>query len=114
MPNQLQFMDCPNCSKRVATTAKVCNHCGQSPTSVQSISERARGHEDSEESHMAAENGVYDVLEDDFDYKKFVADEFHDPEQSILRRKTWWWFTAWLMIIVFSLPILLQAMSLFN
>jgi len=69
--------------------------------------------EASGESHMASEHGGYDASEDDFNYQQFLADEFRDPVDTKPRRKPWWWYTAWLMIVVFSLPILLQIMSLF-
>lgn len=30
MPNQIEFMDCPHCGKRVRTTAERCHRCGES------------------------------------------------------------------------------------
>lgn len=67
---------------------------------------------ESDESHMAAEHGGYDTSEDDFDYQQFVADEFDNPEHSAPRKRPWWWFTAWLMILVLIFPLLMQVMSL--
>ena len=124
MPSQLEFMDCPNCAKRVATTAKICRHCGKSPAHSKSVTGKtvteksATGllsrQEEPDESHMASEHGGYDTYEDNFDYKQFVVDEFNDSDHGATVRKTWLWYTAWLMIIVLSLPLILQMMSLFG
>ncbi len=124
MPNQLEFMDCPHCAKRVASIAKLCRHCGKSPAPSKSVTGKtvteksASGltsrQEEPDESHMASEHGGYDASEDKFDYQQFVADEFNDSEHAPTNRKTWLWYTAWLMIIVLSLPLLAQVMSLFK
>lgn len=68
--------------------------------------------EEPDESHMASEHGGYDASEDKFDYRQFVVDEFNDADHSTTSRKTWLWFTAWLMIIVLSLPLILQVISI--
>ncbi len=121
MPNQLEFMDCPNCSKRVATTAKICRHCGKSPVPLKPVSgklvtekpalSQSDQQEELDDSHMASEHGGYDASEDTFDYQQFVADEFPDSDHATKGRKTWLWYTAWLMIIVLSLPLLFQVLS---
>jgi len=115
-------MDCPNCAKRVATSAKICRHCGNSPAPSKSVTGKsftensAMGlmsrQEEPDESHMASEHGGYDASEDKFDYRQFVVDEFNDADHSPTSRKTWLWFTAWLMIIVLSLPLILQVISI--
>jgi cation transport ATPase len=114
VPNQLEFMDCPHCSKRVATIAKICRHCGKSPAPLKTVA-RSRSleeEEETDESHMASEHGGYDASEDKFDYRQFVTDEFNDSDHAATGKKTWLWYTAWLMIIVLSLPLFLQVMSL--
>jgi len=61
---------------------------------------------------LAAESGGYDASENDFSYEEFVADEFGNKDDTTKRQKPWWWYTAWLMIIVFSLPIILEVLSM--
>jgi hypothetical protein len=61
---------------------------------------------------MAVEHGGYDATHDNFDYKQFVADEFGDSENAASHKKTWWRYTAWLLIFALILPLLLQVISL--
>ncbi len=110
MAKQLVFMDCASCGKRLATTARVCHHCGQSPgkRDIRHDSSESEKSEESEE-HMAAEGGGYCSEANDFDYDDFVENEF--GKRNDLKRprgtKTWVWITAWVLIVALLLPFFL-------
>ena len=61
-----------------------------------------------EEENLADDFGGYDREEDDFNYEEFLETEFAIKP----KRRPWWWFVAWLMVFVFSLPILLGLLRL--
>ena len=90
----------------MATTARVCHHCGQSPREEDI---RDNSSETESEEHMAAEGGGYCPEADDFDYDDFVDNEF--GQRSDLKRprgtKIWVWVTAWILIVAFLLPYFL-------
>ena len=116
MGNNLQFMDCSNCGKRVRTTATKCHHCQQllvstvgPPPTLRSQPARA-GQDDNadaaDQSHVAV-NGGYDTDQDDFDYEEYLADEF--PDHTRAQRphvKPWVWITAWILIFATLLPFI--------
>jgi len=67
---------CPACGESVPPNAKSCPECGACEKSGWS------------------EDAVYDGLgdaEDDFDYDKFVTDEFGGPSKQSGKEKFWWW-----------------------
>ncbi len=120
MGNNLQFMDCSNCGKRVRTTATKCHHCQQLLVSTVGPSSTTRSKpvlagqdEDADvadQSHYAV-NGGYDTDNDDFNYEEYLAEEF--PDQTRARRsgvKPWVWITAWVVIFVMLLPFLYYFM----
>lgn len=116
MPNQLEFMDCPTCGKRMVTTAPICRHCKQSPdfpAPERHIANQANSQaviedfDEDEDVHHASTAG-YDSDEDDFDYEEFVAQEFPEESKSPhLRVPGWIWVTAWLLIAAMILPFFL-------
>lgn len=117
MKHQLEFMDCPNCGKRMTTIATLCRHCGKTPVAASRMPSRLtaieESHDSLEDSHMALENGGYDSDEDDFEYEEFIENEFGDRGSQLKPQgvKLWVWITAWvlLILIVFSLLTVLIA-----
>ena len=83
MPKSLQFMDCPECSKRIRTDAARCHHCGHVPW--------------------------HESQSDDFDYQEFLENEF-GKRRSPLKRP-WWWYVAWCVLAVFVAGILVDALK---
>lgn len=115
MPQPLQFMDCPHCGKRVRTTAERCHHCG-GETAIrlrrQSGRSSRRQSDDGEdlESHHSANWGGYDATQDDFSYDEFLEDEFGKPTQPA--KRPWWWYVAWVVLIVFVMGLLVDVFRL--
>jgi hypothetical protein len=111
MGHKLEFMNCPNCGKRMTTIATLCRHCGETPVAASRMPSRLTASEDSDEfledSHMALEDGGYDSAEDDFDYDEFIENEFgNQGSRSKLHGvKLWVRITAWILLglIIFSL-----------
>ncbi len=108
----MEFVDCPTCGKRVATTAKICRHCGQPPYRAGTRDAKHQSedaHSDNSEEHHALSIGGYTGEDDDFDYEEFVESEL-DPKSRHARPKqtrTWVWVTGWLLIIATLLPYFL-------
>ncbi len=105
---QLEFMDCPHCKKRVASTASICRHCGNSPEWGSPNGESAIEIADHDsESHHASSFGGYDATQDDFDYDEFIAEEFptRDPDTKTRNR---WKYVSIVLIFVFVILLLLQ------
>jgi len=116
MPQPLQFMDCPHCGKRVRTNAERCHHCGQEPAiRMRRQSGRAnRRQPDSAEdleSHHSAAWGGYDASQDDFSYEEFLEEEFGESKSKPPR--PWWWYVAWVVLIVFVLGLLVDVFRLY-
>lgn len=114
MSQQLQFMNCPHCGKRVRTDAVRCHHCGHVPAMRVKRQQEGNSPDDSasdaEESHQAAAWGGYDPKHDDFDYDEFLESEF--GEQDSPRKRPWWWYVAWVVLCVFVLSVLADALYL--
>jgi hypothetical protein len=100
---QLEFIDCPHCKKRVASTARICRHCGNSPKGDHSIDES----DDGLESHHASSFGGYDDLEDDFDYDEFISQEFPDSDRKAKIRNRWKYVSI-MLLFVFVFLLLVQ------
>jgi len=108
-PLQLEFTDCSVCGKRVATTALVCRHCNTKRTPIPSKSEapllRARirnefdEESDHDDSHFALSYGGYDDHEI----------EAESEENKSQPKRTFWWYIAWMLLIVFLISALLPA-----
>ncbi len=114
MPKSLTFMDCPHCGKRVRTDATHCHHCGQLPVIAvlrSQGSEPATSREsDSDDEHQAVRWGGHSESDDDFDYEEFLEEEFGKPKR--LRARPWWWYVAWVVLTVFVLFVVLDAILL--
>ena len=107
---QLEFMDCPYCKKRVASTATVCRHCGNSPKGSEQKGNNATEEAgDDSESHQASSFGGYDAAQDDFDYDEFIAEEFpsSDSDTKTINR---WKYVSILLIFVFVILLLVQIL----
>jgi hypothetical protein len=117
MPNDMQFTDCPNCGKRIRIDAPRCHRCGEVPVLAFNRARDVDGpstadeEQDPPESHHAVRWGGYRVDEDDFDYESFVEDEFGESRSQPAR--PWWWYVAWVVLVVFALGILADAWLLF-
>ncbi len=119
MSNQLEFMDCPQCGKRILTTAGECHHCHHrrdkhATTRTKQIRNQPLQptNDEDDTDDAALEHGGYDQT-DDFDYEDYVAENFpeHTNQRPKLRVKLWVWITAWLLIIATLLPWLVQFMA---
>lgn len=132
MPDSLQFMDCPHCSKRVRTNAERCHRCGKSPHDVddstgievprsdiggRSVFGRRKTRRglsrdksiDSQE-HHASDMGGYDTQADDFDYEAFLEAEFGRGNRSV--KRPWWWYVAWAVLAVLVIVLVMDALQL--
>lgn len=78
-------MDCDGCGKRVRTNALRCHHCGY-------------------------EFDAVDAQEDDFDYDEFLEREF--GHKRARKPRPWWWYVAWLVLVVMFLGIALDVFRL--
>lgn len=84
-PSRKPF-NCPACGETVPAGAKSCPECG--------ACERSGWSED------AASDGL-DLPEEEFDYEKFVAQEFGGPAKKSPREK-FWWIVAVIVLIAFA------------
>ncbi|MCU0706808.1 MAG: zinc ribbon domain-containing protein [Pirellula sp.] len=116
MPNEMQFMDCPHCGKRVRTDASRCHRCGQVPALAFNRARDADGvtelDEDQSESHHAVRWGGYRIEEDDFDHDSFIEDEFGESPRK--QSKPWWWYVAWVVLGIFALGIAANLWMLYS
>jgi hypothetical protein len=92
----LQFIDCPNCQKRVRDSATRCHHCG-----CQLIQAEPSG-----EAPEHAEGG-HDASQDDFDYDEYLEKEFENKPPI---RKLWV-YVAWLLVFAMLFPVALQIIA---
>lgn len=115
MPNDMQFTDCPSCGKRIRTDAARCHRCGEAPVLTMNRARDVDGphveNEDSRESHHAVRWGGYRIEDDDFDYESFLEEEFGESPRT--RTRPWWWYVAWVLLVVFALGILADAWLIF-
>ncbi len=101
---QLEFIDCPRCGKRVASSAKTCHHCERLQRKSVGTIEESDG-----EAHHAANYGGYDDLQDDFDYDEFLAEEFPEKNRGFLDRDRWKYVSI-LLLVVFIFLFLIQLL----
>lgn len=116
----LEFMDCPNCSKRIRVDAVRCHKCGLSINDDDrphtSSKRRPANREPSTNSEaegapeQAAVYGGYDAKEDDFDYDEFLEEEFGKPK----KKRNFWYYVAWVVLASLLLPIVIQVLKLFG
>jgi hypothetical protein len=90
----VEFIDCRNCGKRVRESAERCHHCQTQ------LAEPSPEHSD----------GGYDSANDDFDYDEYLEKEFESKPPI----KKIWVYAAWLLIIAFLTPIVLQLVTALN
>jgi len=93
MPNSIEFMDCSGCGKRVRTRALRCHHCGRNL-----------------ESDLRESLDDSDSVDDDFDYEEFLEREFGQKRSN--SRKPWWWYVAWVVLLVMLLGIAMDGLRL--
>lgn len=90
---------CPHCGEPIPLNAKFCRSCGAS----EDQGWRA------EDSWNDESSGGYGA--DDFDYEEFIAQEF--PQNEIAKPKRLiWWYVAWLMLFVFIMLIVVEAIAI--
>ena len=82
---------CPACGESVRPNAKSCPECG--------ACEKSGWSED------AASDGLGD-LESEFDYDKFVADEFGGPAKKKSGNEKFWWWAALVVACLLGWAIL--------
>lgn len=114
----LEFMDCPNCRKRIRVDAVRCHKCGLIITSEArpkgSAKGRSQNRRDQSDSDIegspdqAAVYGGYDAKEDDFDYEEFLEEEFGKPK----KKRKFWYYVAWVVLASLTLPIVIQVLKL--
>lgn len=114
----LEFMDCPNCGKRIRVDAVRCHKCGKtvseatrpktSANSGSTVQERTPHPEIEGAPDQAAVYGGYDAKEDDFEYEEFLEEEFGKPK----KKRNFWYYVAWVVIASLMLPIVLQVLKL--
>ena len=78
--------ECPVCGGKVPVKAKACHHCG--------ACEKTGWNEDA-----TAADGL-DLPEEDFDYEKFVQEEFKAAPRKSRGVKIVWWITALILLLV--------------
>ena len=78
---------CPNCGADLPARAKACPECG---------SDESTGW--SEEAYASG----LDLPEEEFDYDKFVATQFHGKQTTGGLKKIWW-IAAVILVLVFLL-----------
>jgi hypothetical protein len=100
----LNFIDCPNCDKRVRENAPSCHHCGFELVATQADSIPVEG----SAGHAV---GGYDSANDDFDYDEFIQEELGSGSSNLPRI---WYYTAWLLLLALLIPVLLQVVTLFQ
>jgi hypothetical protein len=84
--------DCPVCGEEVPANAQACPECG--------ACDRAGWSED------LASSGL-DLPDEDFDYEKFVAEEFEGGAKKSPAQ--WMWWTAGIILILIVLVFLLSS-----
>jgi zinc-ribbon domain len=87
--DRLSFV-CPVCGESVPSNAKACPECGACEKSGWS------------------EDAAYDGLsapEEDFDYDRFVADEF-GGRRTMSRKEKFWWLVGVVVLVAFAWLIL--------
>ena len=114
----LEFMDCPNCGKRIRVDAVRCHKCGKTVSQATrprtsakdgaSIPENQSDLDGEGAPDQAAVYGGYDSKEDDFDYEEFLEEEFAKPK----KKRKFWYYVAWVLIASLMLPIVLQILKL--
>lgn len=79
--------NCPNCGADMARNAKVCPECG---------SDEKTGWSDD------ADAGGLDLPDDEFNYDKFVENEFGGKKKIVPRGVHWfWWIVAVILVAGF-------------
>ena len=101
---QLEFIDCPRCGKRVASSAKTCHHCERMRNKTVSVVDDRDA-----EAHHAANFGGYDASQDDFDYDEFLSEEFPEKNRGFLNRDRWKYVSI-LLLVVFAFLFLVQLL----
>ncbi len=82
--------ECPVCGEDVPIKAKACPHCG--------ACEKSGWNEDADAS------GGLDLPDEDFDYDKFVEQEFGEPKKR-KGKDLFWWIVGVVMLVLFALMI---------
>jgi hypothetical protein len=83
---------CPHCGAAVRTGARFCRHCGSSDDD---------GWRDADHS--------YDDQDDDFDYDRFIQDEFATTMANT-RTRPIWRFAAVVLLMIFAGGLLFQLL----
>lgn len=99
----LEFMECPFCSKSIRKDAEQCHRCGRS------LDEELADQDPWGCPEHA--DGGYDS-EDEWDEAPDSSTENSSPSMFRVASRLWF-FVAWLMVFVFLLPFVLQAIEIF-
>jgi predicted nucleic acid-binding Zn ribbon protein len=91
----LRTFDCPVCGQAVPLKAKACPSCG--------ACEKTGWNVDSD-----ASDGL-DLPDDEFNYEKFVQDEFGQPAKP-RGKEMLWWITALILVVVMILGSCFNAL----
>ena len=99
----MRFIDCPQCGKRVRSDAATCHRCGAS-LDWQSL---APEDDDFESEHHAEGGYSQDALDE-----RETDEEWAEQNSTGRRLHPVWYFTGWLLVIAFLLPVLLQLFAI--
>lgn len=80
--------ECPACGKDVPFNAKACPHCGACAKSGWN--------------EEVSETDGLDLPDEDFDYDKFTAEEFGEPQKKTGKQLIWWitWVALLILVVV--------------
>jgi hypothetical protein len=98
-----EFMECPFCGKSVRSNAAECHRC-----------HRSLPDEFSENSEWGSPEHADGGYSSDEEYEESSETSSEQDSPGIFRiARKFWFFIGWLMILVFLLPFVLQALEIF-
>ena len=85
------FFDCPRCGESVPREAKACPECGAG-----------------KKSEWGSDIGSVRLPDEDFDYDRFIADEFGGARETTRKEKLWW-LAAVVVVIALGWVVIFRA-----